>query len=405
VSAAVRFTAASPCPVCGGHAGLPQGQGRRCWGFLSDDARFAHCTRAEHAGGVPPDPNGESYAHFLAGDCRCGARHLAAPPSPRPTPNGHVASPLSSPPVGGVTPLQPGLTVADLAAAKRLEPALLAAWGVTDARYGPVPHAVRIPYFGQNGEVLAVHFRIALDGDRFRWRSGDKVTPYGLNRLDAVRRRGWALWVEGETDCWSAWLHDLPVLGLPGKSTWQPGWAAYTAGAETYLWQEPGAEDLTARMARTVPDLRVILAPEGVKDLNDAHQQGEDLPALLEELRARAVPADELLRARAGNTAAAVQERAAPVLEAEDPLVLVESALRNQGYGGEIKPGKLTYVAVTSRLLAMRSGAMPVHLLLVGTSGGGKSWTGNVVPRHRRRLATRLDLRRRRPPAPGRRVR
>ena len=44
-----RFRSDRPCPVCGGHANLSRGKGRRCYGYLSDDGLYAHCTREEHA--------------------------------------------------------------------------------------------------------------------------------------------------------------------------------------------------------------------------------------------------------------------------------------------------------------------------------------------------------------------
>lgn len=69
-----RYTAASPCPICGGHQHLPHGEGRRCWGFLSADGSHARCMRPEHAGGIQAGPD-ESFAHRLRGDCRCGKRH------------------------------------------------------------------------------------------------------------------------------------------------------------------------------------------------------------------------------------------------------------------------------------------------------------------------------------------
>jgi hypothetical protein len=84
VSAAQRFTARQPCPVCGGHARLPSGHGARCYGFLSADERYAHCTRDEHAHGLLQE-NGGSYAHRLHGDCKCGQRHGGEPPAT----NGH----------------------------------------------------------------------------------------------------------------------------------------------------------------------------------------------------------------------------------------------------------------------------------------------------------------------------
>jgi hypothetical protein len=84
VDAVQRFTKRQPCPVCGGHNQLPQGQGVRCYGFLSSDGRYCHCTREEHAHGLPQE-NGGTYAHRLDGPCKCGQTHGGDPlPS-----NGH----------------------------------------------------------------------------------------------------------------------------------------------------------------------------------------------------------------------------------------------------------------------------------------------------------------------------
>jgi putative DNA primase/helicase len=71
----VRFTTASPCPVCGGAEGLPRGKGVRCYGYLSFDGKYAHCTREDHAGPLPKEPNSDTYAHRLEGSCRCGTSH------------------------------------------------------------------------------------------------------------------------------------------------------------------------------------------------------------------------------------------------------------------------------------------------------------------------------------------
>jgi hypothetical protein len=80
VAAAQRFTAHHPCPVCGGYDGLPRGEGVRCAGFRSEDGRWAHCTREEHAGGLRQHVASLTYAHRLDIPCRCGRAHDAAPP-------------------------------------------------------------------------------------------------------------------------------------------------------------------------------------------------------------------------------------------------------------------------------------------------------------------------------------
>ena len=94
VNASQRFTRSRPCPVCGGYERAPRGQGQRCWGFLSDDGKWAHCVREEMAAGLSLNPNSDTYAHKLADSCVCGVRHdpkpARQPPrwaKPRPPPS------------------------------------------------------------------------------------------------------------------------------------------------------------------------------------------------------------------------------------------------------------------------------------------------------------------------------
>lgn len=82
VGSGQRFTRGRPCPICGGAEELPHGKGMRCYGFLSSDGEYAHCTREDLAGGIRPDKDGRSYAHILRGLCRCGVRHGEDRPEP-----------------------------------------------------------------------------------------------------------------------------------------------------------------------------------------------------------------------------------------------------------------------------------------------------------------------------------
>jgi putative DNA primase/helicase len=79
-----RFTGGHRCPVCRGCEEDPRGEDRRCWGFLSDDGQWAHCTREEHAGDLAFDVSSATYAHRLTGVCHCGVRHNRSGPTPRP---------------------------------------------------------------------------------------------------------------------------------------------------------------------------------------------------------------------------------------------------------------------------------------------------------------------------------
>jgi len=68
-----RFTRRNPCPICGGHD--QSGKGSRCWGFLSGDGLYVHCTRPEFAGNLSQGRDG-TFSHILNGLCRCGESHF-----------------------------------------------------------------------------------------------------------------------------------------------------------------------------------------------------------------------------------------------------------------------------------------------------------------------------------------
>ncbi len=272
-----------------------------------------------------------------------------------------------------------GVNLDTLAKAKSIPIDYLKGLGISDFKYTGQP-AVKIPYYGEDGAEIAVRFRLALSGgSRFKWRKGDHAMPYGLNRLRQIKKVGWVLGVEGESDCWTCWLHGIPAIGAPGKGIWPPEWGEYLKGLEVYVWQEPEAEDFTLRLLASAPDLRYIRAPDGIKDISEAHIQGLDIPSWLEQLKAKAESGQELKTQYNNEQLQQLYQEAKAVIEATDPLKVIEKTIRGLGYGGGIKPALITYLAMTSRLLEMRPGAMPVHLLLTGPSSGGKSYTIGVV--------------------------
>ena len=272
-----------------------------------------------------------------------------------------------------------GVTVQAMADAKHLPAVFLKSLGVVDFKYCGVP-AIKIPYYSEDGTELAVRYRLALSGDnRFRWRKGDRPPLYGLNHLEQIRKCGWALIVEGESDCWTGWYHGLPALGVPGKSTFRQEWGEYLQNLNVFVWQEPEAEDFTLRILKSCPDLKYIPAPAGVKDISEAHIQGKDVPSYLEALKARAASGRELKAQYDNEQLRLAYDAAKVIIEDGDPLALINEAIGKSGYGGDLKPVLITYLSATSRLLGMRTGAMPVHLLIMGEPSSGKSYTITVV--------------------------
>src|SRR5262249_11483199 len=138
------------------------------------------------------------------------------------------------------TAQQSGLALAQYAAVKCLPVSFLRECELSDVVVSGRP-TVRIPYVGAAGEELAIRFRVALDGDRFRWKTGSKPCLYGLNRLHDARAARQVALVEGESDTQTLWHHGIPAIGLPGASNWREDRdARYFDGIDTiYVVIEP----------------------------------------------------------------------------------------------------------------------------------------------------------------------
>jgi putative DNA primase/helicase len=115
-----------------------------------------------------------------------------------------------------------GLTVEQLAEAKRLPVELLTGLGCETVTYFGPP-AVLIPYTDEAGEIAGTRYRLALTSEpKFRWKTGTKASTllYGVSRLREAREAGYVVLEEGETDWWTLTLHGFPAVALPGASMW-----------------------------------------------------------------------------------------------------------------------------------------------------------------------------------------
>ena len=172
-----------------------------------------------------------------------------------------------------------GITLAELADAKAIPAEFLRALGLRDLDRG-----VLIPYLAADGTLLArQRLRTALKaGAGSSWLPGEgPVVPYGLDRLAAARAGGLLVLVEGESDCWTCWLHGFPALGIPGAGAAKSLQADHLAGfSRLYLVHEPDAggdafvAGVTARLAHlrwtgTAFEVRL----DGAKDPNALHQR------------------------------------------------------------------------------------------------------------------------------------
>jgi hypothetical protein len=128
-----------------------------------------------------------------------------------------------------------------LSRAKRLPRDFLEGLGICDlAKTG----YVEIPYRDAGGRTVVRRHRLSLRRNpRFRWEAGSKPIAYGEEHLDLAAKLGRLTLVEGESDCWTLWLHDEPALGIPGADlvakTLQVGHVS--CAKVIHVVQEPGA--------------------------------------------------------------------------------------------------------------------------------------------------------------------
>lgn len=239
---------------------------------------------------------------------------------------------------------------------------------------------VKMPYYDAGGTEAACRFRIAFPkategpDNRFKWRSGAKVMPYGLWRLD--RAVGYVILCEGESDSQTFWYHGIVALGIPGASNWKPEWAQDLTGLTVYVWRESdqGGATFAAKVGESLPDCRIITPPQGRKDISDCHLAGDDVAALVENLKAAARPWREIQAERLNQRAAEAKQQAVSLLECSDLLAEFGKLCRDMGLVGEERTARLLYLAVTSRLLAR-----PISVVVKGPSSGGKSYTVETV--------------------------
>jgi hypothetical protein len=268
-----------------------------------------------------------------------------------------------------------GCTLGDYSKEKKLPEDFLRGLSLRDVTYLEKP-AVRIPYPNEQGQEVAVRFRVSMNGtEKFRWRSGDKPLPYGLTLLDEARKAAYVVLVEGESDAHTLWHHEVPALGIPGASNWRDGWAAYLDGIEkVYAIIEPdqGGETLREKLTQceAIRERLYLVELGEHKDPSALHLAVSDafrerLEAYLEDAK----PWIVLERAEAEAASREAWQRCQKLAEESDILGRFAEELAHSGVAGEKRIAKLLYLAVTSRLLER-----PVSVALKGPSSGGKSY-------------------------------
>src|ERR671910_2590314 len=241
---------------------------------------------------------------------------------------------------GGNARPKHGCTLKEYSEMKKLPEDFLRGLGLREPTYLEKP-AVRIPYPDEEGQEVAVRFRISTDGaDKFKWRSGDKCLPYGLKLLGEARRVGYAVLVEGESDCHTLWFYEIPALGIPGASNWRDGWATYLDGIEkiyAVIESDQGGDTLREKLTRCEAIReRLYFLELSEKDPSALHvADPERFRERFEAAMENAEPWIELERAEAEAAAREARERCQELAEESDILGRFAEELARSGVAGE----------------------------------------------------------------------
>lgn len=150
---------------------------------------------------------------------------------------------------------------------KGIPPQTLERFGVSQGTIG-----WRVPYFDLEGTLYRVKL-YPFDGEEFssgktRWLGESKPQiPYGAWRLAKADKRILIL-TEGESDTLAlgAYLPRICSLGIPGASSWKPGWAGMLVDFDRVFLSfdgDPPGRELADKVLADLPGARVVLLPEG----------------------------------------------------------------------------------------------------------------------------------------------
>jgi hypothetical protein len=270
-----------------------------------------------------------------------------------------------------------GLTLEQYAAARGLRVDFVRECGLSDMVLAGRP-AVRIPYLGPGGEELAVRFRIALDGDLFRWKSGSKPCLYGLNRIGDARAAGHVVLVEGESNVHTLWHNGIPAVGLPSGTDWREDRDAECVdGINTiYVVAKPDkGEQVRTWLRRSAIRARAKLLELPANDLSAMHvTDSAGFKRAWQVALLGAIPWAAVEERERAEEREEAWELCADLACSEDILAEFGRTLGTVGLVGERRIAKLLYLIVTSRLLDH-----PVSVAVKGPSAGGKSFTVESV--------------------------
>lgn len=97
---------------------------------------------------------------------------------------------------------------------------------------------LNIPYYKEDGSVSTCRRRYADKEFRWRYGSSGKICLYGEHLLSEIRKVGYAILVEGESDTQSLWYMEQPAIGVAGASMFKVEQVEKLKGLKLYIHKE-----------------------------------------------------------------------------------------------------------------------------------------------------------------------
>lgn len=111
---------------------------------------------------------------------------------------------------------------------------------------------LKMPYFFESGKPAATRKRYGQK--EFRWMKGSrgKICLYGEWRIEEIKKVGWCILVEGESDTQSLWYMGFPAIGVAGASMFKAYQTMVLQGLKVYIHKEPdsGGETFSKKLCR-----------------------------------------------------------------------------------------------------------------------------------------------------------
>lgn len=132
--------------------------------------------------------------------------------------------------------------------------------GVSTGKDRDKKQFLKVPYFNEENTDPIFRKRYAEKNFKWSWGSSGKLILYGDWRLPEIRKAGYAILVEGESDTQTLWYLKFSALGCPGSSNFKGKMVPKLQDLKLYIHVEPdkGGETFLQKVTQALREAEFI---------------------------------------------------------------------------------------------------------------------------------------------------